>query len=361
MRSAVSVAAAALAALGGLFYFGSVLLVGTPVAFAEVAQKLRDAEGFACKATVQAPDRKEAVVMQFFVKGPGWVRIEGPGGQITIAQPEPKKYRVLTLDPAARTALLLDQKKPDRPQDPPELRVPARGPALPFAQAKQGPGPSDLQLPEKLRRLVEKEAQPVGRKQTDGVQAQGFRVREGQVEWLIWADPKTRLPVRVEVTYPDGGRVTLSDFRFNPALDDALFSLEVPKGYKLLPVEIDSTTPEGALVWLLRSYAEASEGKFPPRLDRADAFDKHPLNVGGDKKKLSPEGLRFGLNLARVLAFVWTLKGSHGYKPDGVKLGDADKVLFWYRPAGAARYRALYGDLHWADVTTDQLPEVPKP
>jgi hypothetical protein len=24
-------------------------------------------------------------------------------------------------------------------------------------------------------------------------------------------------------------------------------------------------------------------------------------------------------------------------------------------------YHALYGDLHWADLTTDQLPEVPKP
>jgi hypothetical protein len=42
-------------------------------------------------------------------------------------------------------------------------------------------------------------------------------------------------------------------------------------------------------------------------------------------------------------------------------LDPSDKILFWYRPAAAAKYRALYADQHWADLTTDQLPEVPKP
>ena len=55
------------------------------------------------------------------------------------------------------------------------------------------------------------------------------------------------------------------------------------------------------------------------------------------------------------------LNGGFGYKSDGVKLGDADKILFWYRPEGATQYRALYGDLHAADVTEDKLPEKPKP
>ena len=56
-----------------------------------------------------------------------------------------------------------------------------------------------------------------------------------------------------------------------------------------------------------------------------------------------------------------TLKGGFGYRSDGVKLGDADKILFWYRPEGAADYRVIYGDLHVSDVTEDRLPEKPKP
>ena len=50
-----------------------------------------------------------------------------------------------------------------------------------------------------------------------------------------------------------------------------------------------------------------------------------------------------------------------GLGPAGVKLGDADKILFWYRPEGAANYRVIYGDLHVSDVTEDRLPEKPKP
>jgi hypothetical protein len=53
-------------------------------------------------------------------------------------------------------------------------------------------------------------------------------------------------------------------------------------------------------------------------------------------------------------------KKEHGYKPEGVKLGDRDKIIFWYRPDKADKYRAVYGDLHVADVTADQLPEKPK-
>ena len=56
-----------------------------------------------------------------------------------------------------------------------------------------------------------------------------------------------------------------------------------------------------------------------------------------------------------------SLKDGFGYRSEGVKLGDADKILFWYRPDGGAQYRALYGDLHAADVPADKLPEKPKP
>jgi hypothetical protein len=50
-------------------------------------------------------------------------------------------------------------------------------------------------------------------------------------------------------------------------------------------------------------------------------------------------------------------KKDHGYKPEGVKLGDRDKIIFWYRPE---KNRAVLGDLHIADVTAGQLPDKPK-
>ena len=55
------------------------------------------------------------------------------------------------------------------------------------------------------------------------------------------------------------------------------------------------------------------------------------------------------------------MKGEYGYSPEEAKLGDSDKILFWYRPEGAAAYRVIYGDLHASDVTEDKLPEKPRP
>ena len=53
------------------------------------------------------------------------------------------------------------------------------------------------------------------------------------------------------------------------------------------------------------------------------------------------------------------LKKAYGYSPDKVKLGEADKMLFWYRPKKSDKYRAIFGDLHAEDVDADRLPEKP--
>ena len=64
---------------------------------------------------------------------------------------------------------------------------------------------------------------------------------------------------------------------------------------------------------------------------------------------------------ARRRGFLFAVDGGYGYKPDGIKLGDADKILFWYKPKGKEAYRAIFGDMKVADVTAAQLPAAPKP
>ena len=91
---------------------------------------------------------------------------------------------------------------------------------------------------------------------------------------------------------------------------------------------------------MLRSHAETSAGKFPTRLEDA-----------------SPVDMQGALNFVCATVFADSLKGDYGYSPEGAKLGDADKILFWYRPPQATKSRGLYADLHWADLTTDQLPK----
>ena len=342
-RRLLKAAAVLLLAGGGLFSARGILRFATPLAFAEVAQKLHNVRSLAYQMTTQAPNQKEPATVQIFVKDPGWVRMETAGGQVGITRREQDKLKTLTLDPNTKMAILLEANGASRQHDPQQL--------------------DGVQLVEQLRELVDKEGQPAGTEQIGRVRAQGFRVRQGQHEWLVWADPQTSLPLRIDIAMPNDIRVTLSEFRINPPLDDALFRLDVPKGYKLQPLTVDVPTPENALVWLLRTYAETSGGRFPKRLDDPAAFGKHLRQMRGGKARepFDPEDMQYLMNSTCAVVFVTTLKQGYGYNPGTAKLGDAEAVIFWYRPTGTAKYRALYGDLHWAEVTTDRLPEVPKP
>ena len=53
----------------------------------------------------------------------------------------------------------------------------------------------------------------------------------------LWADPKTALPIRIEVKITDptisATRKVLSNFRYNVDLDPSLFSCEPPPGYQV--------------------------------------------------------------------------------------------------------------------------------
>ena len=51
-----------------------------------------------------------------------------------------------------------------------------------------------------------------------------------------------------------------------------------------------------------------------------------------------------------------TVKGSFRYLGNGVKLGDKDRIVCWYKLKGAATYRVVYGDLSIKDVAPDDLP-----
>jgi hypothetical protein len=45
------------------------------------------------------------------------------------------------------------------------------------------------------------------------------------------------------------------------------------------------------------------------------------------------------------------------YAGNGVKVGEADKAIFWYLPEGSGAYRVIYGDLSVKDVAEENLPK----
>ena len=49
-------------------------------------------------------------------------------------------------------------------------------------------------------------------------------------------------------------------------------------------------------------------------------------------------------------------EGSWKYLGTGVKLGDKDRMVCWYRPKGSRTYRVVHGDLSIKDVEPEDLP-----
>jgi outer membrane lipoprotein-sorting protein len=338
MQAILKVAAALLVAAGGLAYFVGFYSPGATLAFDEVARPLSEATSLSYTMTTQVSGVKDPISLRVLFKAPNLVRSERPGESAVVA--DVKNYKMLVLDLKNKTALLQEGKLGDE---------------------KDAGESSPVRMLEELRKLVEKEGKPAGKKRIGDVEAQGFLVKSKGHEMTVWADPKSKRPLRIEMSVRVSdleAQIVLSDFRLNPKLDDDLFRLTPPEGYRLEKIKTEAGKPDEDVAKLLRMYADKSGGTFPKRFDDWPDYDK----VLGTKdwKPTDPQAARLIQLLVRINLFLLRHKMDYGYKADGVKLGDANKIIFWYKPEGGEKYRAIYGDLHAADVTADQLPERPK-
>jgi len=108
-----------------------------------------------------------------------------------------------------------------------------------------------------------------------GKETTGFVIEENGVQFNVWIDPATNLPLEMERRLPSTGqRIESSstekwtklssmekwtDFRFDEPLDKALFALEVPEGFAV--DTRNSATKEGAKEGAPESYGFGQEVK----------------------------------------------------------------------------------------------------
>lgn len=332
--------AAAVILVVGLGTIVAAWLFRPAMAFAEAARKIRDAQTLAYRTTTQIAGQPGPLKTRVLFKAPALMRSETvPDGPVTVF--DAARNRTLVLDPASKSALLM------------EGPAPADGHAADMV-AKEVEG---------LRKLVERKGEFVGRRRIGAIDADGFRVLQREQELVVWVDPAAKVPLRVDLkSRINDIEITgsLDDFQIDPGLDDRLFRFEPPAGYSLTKGENAGMSDEAAIVDMLRTYAEHAEETFPPRLDDWVGYARRlPERKGSGA--LDPNSIRLAQTIARVQIFLLERKGGFGYRPEGVKLGDASKILVWFRPKGSSGYRAIFGDLHAADVTSDQLPRQPEP
>jgi len=202
----------------------------------------------------------------------------------------------------------------------------------------------------------------LGEQEIDGQKAIGFVARGPNEEVKVWADRKTALPIRIELRL---GQlfVIMKNFKFDVPIEDSQMSMDVPPGYTLEQTEVDfSGATEQDFVESLRIWADVlMDGKFPEAIGTENAMKQvpllgekvAPLNLTDDEKK------QLGMKFIRGMLFlqIYETGGEWHYAGKGVKLGDADKAIFWYKPKDLPNYRIIYGDLSVKDVAPEDLPK----
>ena len=335
-----------IAAVGAAFVWMTLGTGGATVAWADVQRIIRNARTMTMKATMEMeliPGTPTTMEMTMMFKEPGLMRQEMTmGSSKIIGILDIQQNKMITLMEAKKTATVYD---------------------LTEMSADMRKRHEEQDFLGRMKALIEKSETELGEKEIDGRATKGYRVKEDNQIFTIWADAETGQLVEVNMTMFQGEtKMTMSDFEFDVELDDSLFSLDIPEGYT---VEKDQITIKEAsvddVVELLRVWTMIRGGTFPDALTpgcfQEDAMDAKDREF--EQSELSEhDGRKLALSMTRTWMLLALNSEAH-YAGKGVKLGDAETPVFWYKSEGSETYKVIYGDLHVEDVAEEDLPEVP--
>jgi hypothetical protein len=248
-----------------------------------------------------------------------------------------------------------------------------------------------------MEQMKERNLQWVGTKQTPGGRINVFRVafkdegnnRDWSYDFWIHAETKQLVALQVpgsDIFDPENDPSSKNepekeaslyqsicffdhDIRFDAELDDSLFSLEPPTGYAVEVEGRPEVTEQEMVAWL-GLLAEFHDGIFPDNaippfdvsVDRVNAIhDKARDDRTPIEQRLLDTQKRYmmaNINEMPVAYFLRerAVKDSFRYLGKGVRLGDQDRIVCWYKLKGAVTYRVLYGDLSTRDMRAEDLP-----
>jgi outer membrane lipoprotein-sorting protein len=228
-----------------------------------------------------------------------------------------------------------------------------------------------------IRSLPERADEVLEEREINGRNVRGFQVRETEtgMDKTLWIDVETGDLVRMEGEFfnAPGTHIVIENVRFDIEYDDSFFSLEPPSGFTPLIVETDSSLfGEQDLINMLDFYTSHHvDASFPESLNSNEvSLSMVNLTKSGKFRELVTEGmteedqLKMTMEtsgmLTRGFMFLLPLEPQNWhYAGKGVKRGDADTPVFWYKPNGSETYRVVYGDLSVRDVAPEDLPPVP--
>ncbi len=339
------------------------------IAFAEAVRPVLNARTASFDIALESGNRP-VQKSHFLCMSPGLVRQTMSDGTINIV--DYQQSMALHLNSEEKTAKLTRM-------------VPSRG-----------VGTSDVlgQMQQRIKRAVnlsDESVEHLDRKFIDGQDAVGFRVKlsgeqnyvigwQSRGTFTIWADPNMKYPIRLE-WYDEmtGINSIATNIELNVDLDKIIFGMEIPEGYALTeeqedgPEDLPTTVDEKKIIDNLRQWTDLTGGTFPSSVVGYSAIkDLDPnADISFEQKEWNGFNGHVHVNMPNLKTYLKVMQliasgGLIGHMPPGtdwhyagkgVKIGDADTAIFWYRLQNAENYRVMYGDLNIKDVSPENLPQ----
>ena len=208
------------------------------------------------------------------------------------------------------------------------------------------------------------EYESLGEKVIDGRRAVGFRGSSALAAVTMWGDPATGMPLLVRTVYSGVPRTetTMSDFQLDVDLKPDLFNTTPPADYTVQTFDADASKfTEADLLKAFCLISEMNDGQFLDALDTASMMqamfkrvlagdqeeDKQQDKKKNQQKEVTQEMMQLGMTVGRGIGFALELPESAEahYAGKGVKFGESDRPIFWYKPDGEQQYRVIHADL----------------
>jgi hypothetical protein len=247
------------------------------------------------------------------------------------------------------------------------------------------------------KRILECKHESLGRSTINGIEVEGFQTNDPncigypkdkvEVDVKMWADVKTKLPVRYEFTRAHfdemGDKIieheyfVMHNFQWDIPVDASEFEPVILNDYTVLVVKFPAHITEEIAIQglklgteLLGSYPDPERFRnFLPVLQSALEKSETPaamrlkeelqgLPQRDKAQRLSDATLSIRCLVRFYMVLEWD-KRDPAYYVKIVTPKDADQVLMRWKVSDN-EYRVIYGDLHAETVTTEKLTELEK-
>lgn len=311
MRSPITkVAAAALIVAAILFVYS--FSGSQSVAFADIVRNIQNARTLTYQSVVTPAD-KEPQVLKTMVLEPNLMRVELPDGSIWITNYS--QGTTLLLNPQSKQAVL--SSTPDKTLD---LYDTFRN----------------------FRNVPDFSVKHFGQHTIDGTQTVGFRLTKenDDNEIIVWADPQTLHPIRIEQTIKDkNGKLIKSittNIVFDARLDESLFRLDVPEGYArertdgprersaALEQRVQSLSNMRKILLSCIMYAQDHQDQWPDNLQQLNVYGVTPADLANPKYTGAETGYVYAKPTKPLSPSQVVLYEKYDSWADGINVGFVD-------------------------------------